>query len=281
MGNDKVRSHFERLAEQGVWASLYNAPEERITSENWSFLIRVRRVMELLGEHCGTGDVLDIGCGTAPIARGVVAMGRKYLGMDFSPEMVKSAQEQNREIVESGRARIQVGGATGIAFPNQRAGAVIAMGVLEYLTVEQIQKTLREIQRVLQPSGVALLTIPKRRHWSKLVLSALYPVRWAIRWRPSRENLLLERAEEFRRIYLMPAELDALCREASLAKIDQRSYNFELFGRPLTLVAPRLSYLMNRPFEGLGSRGGSFFCTGYIGAYRPGRSTQSVGDRSS
>ena len=270
MGNEQVKSHFSRLAEQGVWASLYASSDEKTTSETWSFLVRVRHVMELLDTYGGTGDVLDLGCGTAPIARGVAALGKRYVGVDFSPEMVESAKEQNGDLVEAGEARMLVGDATNIDFPDGSCGAVTAMGVLEYLTIDQIRQALKEICRVLRPDGVTILTIPKRRYWGKVVLGALYPIRKMVRWRPTRENMKLEEEEEVRRLYHMPGELDQLCEEEGLAKVAQRHYNAQLFGRPLTLLAPRLCYLLNRPFEAVGQfPGGRFLCTGYIGVYKP------------
>ena len=265
-----VHSHFSRLAEQGVWASLYDNNDKKVTAETWSFLIRVRRVTELLRSvGNGPGEVLDLGCGTAPIARSLVAMGGHYTGTDFSPQMIEAAGGNIGDLVAGGSARLQVGLATRTDFADASFDTVIAMGVLEYLTREQLAQTLREVSRVLRPGGVALLTIPKRWHWGRLVLAGLYPLRKAISMRPHRKNLKLEQQEEFRRLYLTTGELDRACEEAGMEKADARHYNVQPLCRPATLVAPRLCHLVNRPFESLARiPGGSFLATGYIGMYR-------------
>ena len=103
-----------------------------------------------------------------------------------------------------------VGDASKIDFPDGSCGAVIAMGVLEYLTIDQIRQTLKEIYRVLRPDGVTILTIPKRYNWGRVVLAALYPIRKTIRWRPSHENVKLEKEKEVHRLDLIQRRTFAL-----------------------------------------------------------------------
>ncbi|WP_052639777.1 class I SAM-dependent methyltransferase [Zavarzinella formosa] len=267
---EHVHTHFSRLAEQGVWASLYDNSSPKVTVETWSFLIRARRVIELLRTvGTGPGDVLDLGCGTAPIARSLVAMGGHYTGTDFSPQMIDAARANIGDLVIGGNADLQVGLATTPDFADASFDTIIAMGVLEYLTRDQLTQTLRGVSRMLRPGGVALLTIPKRRNWGRLVLAGLYPLRKAIQFRPYRKNLKLEQQEEFRRLYLTPGELDQACEAAGMEKADARHYNVQPACRPATLVAPRLCHLVNRPFEGLARvPGANFLATGYIGMYR-------------
>src|ERR1700682_106598 len=112
MIDDEVHKHFSQLAEAGVWARLYRAAQP-IDSETWSFLIRARRVAELL-QASGTNlrEIIDVGCGTAPVARSVVAMGAHYTGMDFSAEMIESARTAIKDLVEQGHADLRIGDAT-------------------------------------------------------------------------------------------------------------------------------------------------------------------------
>jgi ubiquinone/menaquinone biosynthesis C-methylase UbiE len=269
MTNQNVRTHFSKLAEDGVWASLY-ATNDTVTSETWSFLIRARRVAELLqasGNPLKT--VADIGCGTAPIARSVTAMGSEYVGLDFSADMVEAAARNIPDLLQGGRARLLIGDIGGTGLPDKSCDAAVAMGVLEYLTVPAIDTALREVFRILRPGGVAILTIPKRRHWETVLLGLLRPIRRAVRKPISSDKLKLNVDEEFRRLYLTPAELDAACERAGLPKVDARHYNLQPLCRPATVLAPRLTYLVNRPFESLAQVPGcSFLATGYIGMYR-------------
>jgi ubiquinone/menaquinone biosynthesis C-methylase UbiE len=269
-----VQVHFGRLAEQGVWASLYG-PRDRVTSETWTFLIRARRVLELMRSlDRPVADVLDVGCGTAPLARSLVALGSTYTGVDFSPAMINSAREHLADLTETGAARLEVGDATALGYADEGFDAVISMGVLEYLDLSRVRQALCETVRVLRPRGVAILTIPKRWHWGRLIQRLGSPLRRIVRARP-RAGLKLEGREEFQRLLLTPGELDQACRDAGLRKIDQRHYNVQPICRPATVLAPRMSYLLNRPFEGVSrAPGGRFLATGYIGMYEKNQRSQ-------
>ena len=234
-----------------------------------SFLIRARRVIELL-QLSGTDlrSLLDIGCGTAPIAESIVAMGSRYTGIDFSSEMVSAAAHNISALLPNGQASVSLGDVTKMNVPDSSFDAVTAMGVIEYLSRDEVRRSLTEIRRVLRPGGVSIITIPKRWNWGRLVIAVLYPLRKLIRKRP-RVNLKLVQEEEFRRLYLTPRELDEACKQVGLQKVSCRHYNFQFLCRPATLVAPRLCYLVNRPFEQLARIPGlGFFATGYIGMYR-------------
>lgn len=273
MANNTVQTHFSKLAEDGVWASLY-ATNDTVTSETWSFLIRARRVAELLQVSGNTlSTVADIGCGTAPIARSVTARGSEYVGLDFSADMIEAAARSIPDLVQEGRARLLVGDISRTGLPEKSCDAAVAMGVLEYLTVPTIDTALREVFRILRPGGVAILTIPKRRHWETVLLGLLRPIRRMFRKPIASDKLKLNVDEEFRRLYLTPGELDAACQRAGLTKVDERHYNLQPLCRPATVMAPRLTYLVNRPFEALAQVPGcSFLGTGYIGMYRRPRS---------
>ncbi|MEX1229334.1 MAG: methyltransferase domain-containing protein [Planctomycetaceae bacterium] len=268
MINTNVQKHFDDLARQGVWANLYTDSNGKVNAETWSFLVRVQYVMGLIAQYAGSGPVLDVGCGTAPIARAICAMGREYAGIDFAESMVKAAQESHSDL--GARFKVSVGDATRIDAPDGSYGAVVAMGVFEYLTVDLIRQALAEIRRVLQPEGCAIITIPKRHSWPKAMYSALYPVRKAIGWRPSKRPTKLELQEEFQRLYMMPGELQKFCEEAGMKEIAGQHYNAQFISRPFTVMAPRACYLLNRPFETcLGVPGLGFLGTGFIGVYRP------------
>jgi ubiquinone/menaquinone biosynthesis C-methylase UbiE len=269
MSNSAVQTHFSKLAEDGVWASLYSATDT-ITSETWSFLIRARRVAELLQASGNTlSTVVDIGCGTAPIARSVTAMGSQYVGMDFSAEMIKAAGQSIPDLVQDGRARLLVGDVTRTGLPDRCCDAVVAMGVIEYLSAAAVDTAAKEMWRILRPGGVVILTIPKRHHWETILLGLLRPLRQLFRRPVSGGKRKLNVQEKFERLYLTPGELDAACRRAGLPRVDQRHYNLQPLCRPVTSVAPRFAYLVNHPFETLARVPVcSFLATGYIGMYR-------------
>jgi ubiquinone/menaquinone biosynthesis C-methylase UbiE len=187
--------------------------------------------------------------------------------------MIEAAGRNIPDLVQDGRARLLVGDIGRTGLPDASCDAAVAMGVLEYLTIPALDTALGEVFRILRPGGVAILTIPKRHHWGTVLRELLLPIRRAFRKPISSEKLKLNVGEEFQRLYLTPGELDAACRRAGLIKADDRHYNLQPFCRPATVLAPRLTYFLNRPFEALARvPGASFLGTGYIGMYRRPRS---------
>jgi SAM-dependent methyltransferase len=268
MNKSPVAAHFSSLAERGVWASLYE-PGAKVTAESSSFLIRARRVMELLASNGKPlGKFLDVGCGTAPLGPAIVAMGSHYTGIDFSAEMIDAARRLMRESIAGGAASLTVGDAMNLDAPAAAFDSIVAMGLVEYFPRDHVDRVFEELARVLVPGGVAIVTVPKRWHWGKVVNLLLTPLRKAIRWRFHSADLKLNRKEAFERLYLTPAGLDRIARKAGLRKVASRHYNVQIVCGPFISLSPRLAYLINRPFEWLALiPGGSFLATGYIGMY--------------
>lgn len=268
MNKDLVGNHFSTLAEKGVWASLYQ-PGAKVNAENYSFLIRARRVMELVtSSQDRIRNFLDIGCGTAPLGPAVVAMGAHYTGIDFSPAMIDAARRLMEKSIASGAADLMVGDATKPEVPDAAFDSVVAMGLVEYFSRDQLDTAMREIARVLAPGGVAIITIPKRWSWNRLLGTVTAPVRKAISWRPQGADLKLHRKESFIRLYLTPGELDEAARNAGLRKTGQRHYNVQIVSGPFISLGPRFAYQINRHFEWLARiPGASLLATGYVGVY--------------
>ena len=269
MNHDAVQTHFNALAEQGVWASLYQ-PEAKVNAESYSYLVRARRVMELLGSRDSPPrSLLSIGCGTAPLGPAVVAMGARYTGMDFSPPMIDTARRLMGDLMAAGAARLLLGEARNVPFPDAAFDTVLAMGLVEYVPRGQVTRVMQEVARLLAPGGAAIVTIPKRWCWSRMLNAVSSPVRRIIAWRPHSANSKLHCNEAFHRLYLTPAELDRIGRSAGLLKLAERHYNVQIAGGPFIWLAPRLAYLINRPFEWMARIPGlSFMATGYIAMYR-------------
>ncbi len=95
--------------------------------------------------------VLDVGCGDGFLAR--VAFGEKLeAGIDLDREEVERA-------VQSGSYRKALcASATRIPFPDRTFKTVVSNCVLEH--IPDIDRTLREIHRVLKPRGRLMITVP-------------------------------------------------------------------------------------------------------------------------
>ena len=151
---------------------------------------RIARFDEALQAH-GTpgGRVLDFGCGTGEIARGLVASGWRVTACDASAGMIeKAAKTDTRSGVEW--VCLDQEASPGLPFEDASFDAVISSSVFEYLADPITQA--KEISRVLKPAGQFILTVPDPRHPErhrearKMVFARCTPI-WRLicltRWR--------------------------------------------------------------------------------------------------
>jgi hypothetical protein len=107
-----------------------------------------RRVLDRVVEGVAAGGVvLDAGCGPGAIAQYLVDAGASVLGIDFTPEMLVSAQRIPGFLGAAADLR---------ALPLRDASiaAVIVFYVLQHLPRAALPDTLRELRRVVMPNGV-------------------------------------------------------------------------------------------------------------------------------
>jgi SAM-dependent methyltransferase len=132
---------------------------------------------------------------------------------------------------------------------------LICMAVIEYLKTPD--RAMSEMARVLKPGGIAILTMPKRWHVSRVTVAATMPVRLLAKL------LGAATADHLPRLRLQPDEPDG-----------RSQYHFTPIAYPLTRVAPALTMRLNLPFEKLHSARGSFtsfWAHGYVARYRKGK----------
>lgn len=98
------------------------------------------------------GVVLDIGCGSAPVARHLGGPVR-YLGVDRS-------EAELRRAVAAGSVAVAVGDACALPVGDRRADAVVASMML--MVVPDADAVLAEVGRVLRPGGTFAATVPTR-----------------------------------------------------------------------------------------------------------------------
>jgi len=94
--------------------------------------------------------ILDLGCGPGNTLRRLEPWGLT-LGMDFSLDALAFARTR-------GAARVLSGDSMALPIASESVDCVIALDNLEH--VEDDEKALREIRRVLRPGGAFLLTVP-------------------------------------------------------------------------------------------------------------------------
>jgi SAM-dependent methyltransferase len=97
--------------------------------------------------------VLDIGFGEGYGSRILTGAGAEYCGVEVDPEIVEHARSRYGPHFERYDG-------TSISEPDDAFDLVVAFQMIAYL--DDPQPLLREIGRVLRPTGVALLTTPNR-----------------------------------------------------------------------------------------------------------------------
>ena len=102
---------------------------------------------DLVKPNCVDKDVLEVGCGTGMILKEIQPVARRAVGIDISSGMLAQAEARGLEVVE--------GSATELPFEDASFDVVYSFKVLAH--VEEIERALREISRVLRPGGHAVL----------------------------------------------------------------------------------------------------------------------------
>lgn len=111
-----------------------------------------RQLLDLFAARVrGLGPIADLGCGPGMVARYLHAQGLPSFGIDFSPAMVASARELDREI------EFKVGDLTQLEAADASWAGIVSFYSLIHLPRSAVKPALREFYRVLQPGGLLAL----------------------------------------------------------------------------------------------------------------------------
>jgi len=96
-------------------------------------------------------EYLEIGFGSGIFINKYMSHVSKIAGIDYSEDMVKIASNINKKLVESGTAEFKQGYASSLPWPDNNF-AIVAM-IETFFFLNETEKTLKEILRVLKPGG--------------------------------------------------------------------------------------------------------------------------------
>ncbi|OHB69359.1 MAG: hypothetical protein A2V70_16910 [Planctomycetes bacterium RBG_13_63_9] len=109
--------------------------------------------------ECGgirEGTCIDVGCGTGHLTVELAKRSKlRIIGLDVDPDMKPLFEEQVRQAGLQDRVSFVTGDAQKMPFPNDYADMIVSRGTLPF--IPDLGKCLREVDRVLNPSGVAFL----------------------------------------------------------------------------------------------------------------------------
>ena len=114
--------------------------------------------MRMLREIGGIRDgiCIDIGCGTGNLDVELAKRSNfKITGLDIDADMKPLFQKRVREAHLEERLRFVTGDAQKLPFPDDYADVIVSRGTLTF--IPDIGRCLREVDRVLKPTGVAFL----------------------------------------------------------------------------------------------------------------------------
>ncbi len=166
---NKVRQNWEGFAQvDPLWAICVDSPKRgnRWTKEEFFATGRteVERVMTYVGSLRLSPDpksaALDFGCGVGRLTRALNDYFAECWGVDISPTMVRLAQEFNRD--RSGCHFLVNEGDDLKRFPDARFGFIYSSIVLQHIQRKYVEGYLRELIRVLRPSGIFVFQAPER-----------------------------------------------------------------------------------------------------------------------
>lgn len=152
-----MKNYAQRTAEQMrcptgfsgmIAASLMK--KQNTAGEKWT----VQQMGIIASDH-----ILEIGFGHGVGLREALHIAKKGLveGIDISPQMIKVASRQNREVIDNGKLILHLGNAEALPFKDQTFDKVFAVNV--YYFWSNPEKPLAEIYRVLKKNGKAAIYI--------------------------------------------------------------------------------------------------------------------------
>lgn len=103
-------------------------------------------------------DVLEVGCGIATDGLSFARAGARYVGVDGSEEALSLARQ--RFALEGRRGEFSVADARALPFDDNSFDLAYSHGVLHHIA--ETETALREMRRVLRPTGTALVMLYHR-----------------------------------------------------------------------------------------------------------------------
>ncbi len=118
-------------------------------------LLNLRAVSQLSVQPEDT--LLEIGMGNGAFVPLLLAAGPavRYVGCDYSPEMVQQATSRNQAAVANGQARFLVAEAGSLPFPEAQFDKILAVNTIYFW--EHPEEILAGLHRLLKPAGTLVL----------------------------------------------------------------------------------------------------------------------------
>lgn len=110
--------------------------------------------------------VLDVGCGIGRSTPYVAPQVSKYIGVDYSKNMIREAKKRHKHIVNA--FFVQNDGQNFSGLESNSVDLAYCELVFQHMTKENTAAYISEVLRVLKPQGIFIAQIPRLDHFRTL-----------------------------------------------------------------------------------------------------------------
>jgi 2-polyprenyl-6-hydroxyphenyl methylase/3-demethylubiquinone-9 3-methyltransferase len=194
-----IAANFPAGKRSAIWYTAFDDPVALLRAES---KVKTPWIVARLKSHglTATAKVLDVGCGAGFLTNALAEEGFVVTGVDLSEESLQVAHKHDA----SHSVQYVSADAYHLPFADNTFDAVTALDFLEH--VEEPQKVIAEISRVLKPGGLFFFHTFNRNLFAWLVIIKL--VEWFVKNTPKNMHVL--------RLFVTPQELSCYCTAAGL-----------------------------------------------------------------
>jgi len=131
----------------------------------------IPKIVTILKKH-SVKRILDLGCGSGRHTIYFAKIGFDVYGIDIAEEGISITKLWLKK--ENLKADLKIGNIYDkLPYPDDFFDAVVSTGVINHNKIQNIRKTIKEIERVLKPNGLIFITAHKRKFkekWSKSII---------------------------------------------------------------------------------------------------------------
>ena len=112
---------------------------------------RNRAALDIISRVSSVSDFLDIGCGTGQLAISVAKLGIRSVGVDFAPDMIRVAEENNKR--ENAGALFVCSSLFEVQHSPASYDVISAQGVIEYISLDELEIFFSHCSAALRSGG--------------------------------------------------------------------------------------------------------------------------------
>ncbi|MEM5869638.1 MAG: class I SAM-dependent methyltransferase [Candidatus Aenigmatarchaeota archaeon] len=121
--------------------------------------------------------ILDLGCGTGRHLVYLAKQGFEVYGLDISEQGIKIARKYLKK--EKVEGKLKVGDIyKKLPYEDDFFDAIVSTKVIHHADIENIRKLIREMERILKPSGLIFITVDKKKPKKEIPKEKLWKIKF-------------------------------------------------------------------------------------------------------